>query len=52
METVSKMFGHKSLKMTHYAKIVDEKVSDDMKFLKNKYSQVIRWNCFGKILIV
>lgn len=39
IETVSKMLGHKSLKQTqHYAKILDRKVSDDMKLLKEKFS--------------
>ena len=37
IESVSKMLGHKSLRTTqHYAKILDRKVSDDMKALKDK----------------
>lgn len=38
IETVSKMLGHKSLKITQiYAKILDRKVSDDMKTLRDKF---------------
>ena len=38
IESVSKMLGHSSIKMTqHYAKITDTKVSRDMSELCNKY---------------
>jgi site-specific recombinase XerD len=40
MESVSKMLGHRSLKSTQiYARVLDVKVSNDMKHLKNKLQQ-------------
>lgn len=39
IESVSKMLGHKSLRATqHYAKILDKKVSNDMKALREKFN--------------
>lgn len=41
IESVSKMLGHKDLRTTqHYAKVLDRKVSEDMKILKNKFSDL------------
>jgi len=41
IETVSKMLGHRNLKTTqHYAKILDRKISEDMKNLRCKFSSI------------
>jgi len=38
LETVSKMLGHRNLKTTqHYARILDKKISDDMKGIYKKF---------------
>lgn len=38
IERVRKMFDHKNLRATqHYAKVLDRKVSDDMKILRDKF---------------
>jgi len=41
IESVSKMLGHTSIKTTqHYAKVLDKKVGEDMKILRDKFSLI------------
>ena len=40
IESVSKMLGHSNVRMTaHYAKVVDEKLSEEMKTLSQKIAK-------------
>jgi integrase/recombinase XerD len=41
IETVSSMLGHTSIRTTQiYAKVIEKKVSEDMKLLKQKFKEI------------
>lgn len=45
IESVSKMLGHKNITSTqHYARIIDQKVSEDMKMLSSRLERKINMN--------
>lgn len=51
IESVSKMLGHKSLKTTqHYAKILDHKLSEDMKNLRSRIEEKSIVQSLDKVL--